>query len=244
MGVVGRKIRPSFDIWFLYCILSPERCATPLRMYAANEQQIWALDTRCSVSTALSHRHGMFLRKGRGSDTPIQIQISPPVCELWRPENKHAPLLSTHSHEQHSWLREDREEQWVGALFTFTTQLAGHTLPKRCKQRSTVTVKQKLLTPGDGKNLDDEPEHHNRSWAAPPHTHTQKNLQGNLCPKQKKSQWPNAGSENSGQKAITCSAWEPCVWKASVVGSVNEPGLLQNRLKLGFKFLILSNGPT
>lgn len=34
MGVVGRKMHPSFDICLLNCRLSPERCATPLGVYA------------------------------------------------------------------------------------------------------------------------------------------------------------------------------------------------------------------
>lgn len=147
MGVAGRKTRPSSDICLLNHMLSSQSYATPPWEEAANGQQIWALDRRCSISTALSHRHGMFLRRERGSDTPIQIQSSPPVCELWRPENKHALLLSSRSREEHSWLGEDREEQWVGAVFSFNTQLTGHRLTKRCKQRSTITVKQNLLTP-------------------------------------------------------------------------------------------------
>lgn len=52
--------------------------------------------------------------------------------------------------------------------------------------------------------------------------------------KQKKpgAQWPNASSENSERKTITCSAWEPCGCKTVVMCTVTEPGLIQIKLKI------------
>lgn len=46
------------------------------------------------------------------------------------------------------------------------------------------------------------------------------------------AQWPNASSDNSEQKTITCSAWEPCGCKTVVMCTVTEPGLIQIKLEI------------